>query len=95
LGGILVTDWVRARRKAKADEPKKRLLKEMLSAGLPWRTLAVLANVTGLTESEAKRLLVEIGARGQETNPNKWGLVSRNPLPTHDPEPSQSGSQDT
>jgi hypothetical protein len=60
----------------------------MLSGGHNWRTLSALANVTGLTELEAKRLLVEIGARGSETNPDLWGLVSRNPLPTHGPTPN-------
>lgn len=88
LVGILTTDWLRARQKAKADKPKKKLLKDMLKGGHNWRRLSTLANVTGLTESEAKQLLVEIGARGSETDPSLWGLVSRNPLPTHDPVPN-------
>ncbi len=86
LGGILLTDWRKARRKAEVDKPIKKLLTQMLEGGHNWRSLSALANVTGLTESEAKRLLVEIGARGSETDPSKWGLVSRNPLPSHDPD---------
>ena len=58
----------------------------MLEGGHNWRSLSALANVTGVSESETKRLLVEIGARGSETDPSKWGLVSRNPLPSHDPD---------
>ena len=58
---------------------------KMLEKGLKWRSLSTLSNVTGLDEDEAKRLLVEIGARGSETDPNLWGLISRNPLPEHDP----------
>jgi hypothetical protein len=85
LGGIVVTDWLQARRREKAAEPKKKLLRDMLAGGLNWRQLSTLSNVTGLTESEAKQLLVEIGARGSETNPSLWGLISRNPLPTGEP----------
>ena len=86
LVGIVTTDWLQARRKARADKPKKNLLKDMLKGGHNWRKISTLANVTGLTESEAKHLLMEIGARGSEIDPTLWGLVSRNPLPTHDPE---------
>jgi hypothetical protein len=85
MGSIVLTDFMKAYRKTKADEPRKRLLTDMLSGGHRWRSLSVLASVTGLTESEAKRLLVEIGARGSETDPNLWALTSRNPLPTHGP----------
>ena len=88
LGGIVTKDWLEVRRKAKADKPKKKLLKDMLKDGHSWRRLSTLSNVTGLTEIEAKQLLVEIRARGSETDPSLWGLVSRNPLPEHDPEPN-------
>jgi hypothetical protein len=64
--------------------PRKALLRKMLGAGRNWRRLSTLSNVTGLTEQEAKQLLVEIGARGSETDPALWGLVSRNPLPSQD-----------
>ena len=86
LGGIVIKDCMQAYRKAKAKKPKKKLLKSMLEGGYEWRKLSTLANVTGLTEQEAKQLLVEIGARGSEDDPSLWGLVSRNPLPTHDPD---------
>ena len=57
----------------------------MLEKGINWRSLSTLSNVTGLVEDAAKRLLVEIVARVSETDPSLWGLVSRNPLPEHDP----------
>lgn len=88
LGGLVLTDYIQARRKTEADRPKKRLLADMLRSGHKWRTLTTMANVTGLTESEVKQLLVEIGARGSETDSALWGLVSRNPLPTHDENPN-------
>jgi hypothetical protein len=83
MASIVLTGFLKAYRDAKANQPRKQLLTDMLSGGHRWRGLSALANVTDLTESEAKRLLVEIGARGSETDPNVWGLVSRNPLPTH------------
>jgi hypothetical protein len=88
MGGIVLTDYMKSYRKRRADAPRKRLLIDMLSAGRSWRTLGTLANVTGLSESEAKRLLVQIGARGSETDPNLWGLLSRNPLPTQPMQPT-------
>jgi hypothetical protein len=36
--------------------------------------------VTGLSDEHAKEYLIELGARGSETNPQLWGLISRNPL---------------
>lgn len=88
LGGIVVTDWLQAHRRARDAAPKKELLRKMLGAGHNWRRLSTLSNVTGLTEQEAKQLLVDIGARGSETDSSLWGLVSRNPLPTQDPDSS-------
>ena len=86
LGGIILTERLNSHRQARKDKPREELLKKMLENGFSWRSLSTLSNVTGLDEDEAKRLLVEIGARGSETNPSLWGLVSRNPLPEHDPQ---------
>ena len=86
LGGVILTDCLNSRRQARKDKPRKELLKRMLEKGFGWRSLSTLSNVTGVDEDEAKRLLVEIGARGSETDPSLWGLISRNPLPEHDPQ---------
>jgi hypothetical protein len=83
LIGAFLTDFIQQRRQAKADEPRRKLLKKMLEGGHNWRKLETLANVTGLSPSETKRLLVDIGARGSETDGNLWGLISRNPIPTY------------
>jgi hypothetical protein len=84
LAGTVLTECIKERRQTKFDEPRKKLLKSMLESGYQWRKLETLANVTGLDFADAKRLLVEIGARGSETNANVWGLISRNPVPAHD-----------
>jgi hypothetical protein len=53
----------------------------MLSSGPNWRKLGTLANVTGLSETEVKEYLIEMKARGSETDSSLWGLISKNPLP--------------
>jgi hypothetical protein len=83
LIGAFLTDYIQYRRQAKADEPRKKILKKMLEGGHNWRKLETLANVTDLNLADTKRLLVDIGARGSETDGNLWGLISRNPIPTH------------
>src|SRR5690349_6174959 len=89
LVGIVVTDCLKAWRKSRADQPRKELLRTMLEGGNRWRTLGTLANVVGLSEAEAKRLLIEIGARGSETDATLWGSIKRNPLPDHDDYPTR------
>jgi hypothetical protein len=67
-----------------ADESAKGLLTEMLAAQeYKWRSIRSLSNVIGLSEELTRKLLLEIGARGSEKNPELWGLISRNPLPAH------------
>jgi hypothetical protein len=84
MGGTFFQDWIQVWRQAKLDKPRKELLKKMLEGSHQWRKLETLANVTGLNLADAKRLLVEVGARGSETDGSLWGLISRNPLPAHD-----------
>jgi len=65
-----------------SDETAKKLLKQMLEVeSLHWRTLHTMSNVVGLSQERTRELLLEIGARGSEANPDLWGLISRNPLP--------------
>lgn len=92
LGGIVIKERLQADRAEKIKKPKKELLTDMLNGDRKWRKLSTLANVTGMTDPEAKQLLVEIGARGSETDPSLWGLVTRNPLPTHDVEPNDENT---
>ena len=48
----------------------------------PIRTLAMLSHVTGTSEDECRRLLIEIGARGVVMSGQRegWALIERYPL---------------
>jgi macrodomain Ter protein organizer (MatP/YcbG family) len=86
LSGTVLNEAIRAYRKRKADKPRKAILLQMLKKEHPdWRDLKTLSRVAGLTESEARRLLIEIGARGSETRQEGgaelWSLIERHPLP--------------
>jgi hypothetical protein len=45
-----------------------------------WRKLETLSRVIGADEETTKRLLIEIGARGSETDKDVWGLMKYHPL---------------
>lgn len=64
----------------KYDRAVEKLLRQMLEAEPKWRKIETLAAVTGMTEQDVKEYLIPMGARGSETNPKLWGLISRNPL---------------
>ena len=71
-------------RQDRRDEPRKQLLRRMLSdERFPdGRTLDRLRTVTGTSPEECRRLLVQVGARGV-VFPNSvegWALISRKPL---------------
>jgi hypothetical protein len=92
VGGVgsFGATWLAAMLGRKRPDPSteaaKKILTKMLQfEGFKWRTMKTLSNVVGLTEPETRKLLLEIGARGSETDPTLWGLVSRNPLPEGDP----------
>jgi hypothetical protein len=90
--GSIGTTWLNAHLSQRSKFPKfdkaaKALLVAMLSSGPKWRKLQTLASVTGLPERDVKEYLIELGARGSETDGNLWGLISRNPL-------SEIGSSD-
>ena len=60
--------------------PRKRLLKGMLGEpNPPIRTLKRLRHVTGTTDEECRRLLIEIGARGviMRDGAEGWALIDR------------------
>lgn len=83
--GSLSTTWLSSHLSRKSAHPKfdkavEKLLRQMLDGKHKWRRLETLASVTGLSQKETKEYLIEIGARGSETDANLWGLVSRNPL---------------
>ena len=60
--------------------PRKRLLDQMLrEPNPPIRTLTMLRHVTGTTDDECRRLLIEIGARGvvMRGGVEGWALIDR------------------
>lgn len=89
IGAIssIVTTWLNARFNKKPESPydlaAKVILEEMLQGQKHWRTIKALSNVIGASPEKTRELLLEIGARGSEVNPELWGLISRNPLPKH------------
>ena len=85
VGSLLTTGlnaWLARRNDLdRYDKAAMKLLTQMLEKGRNWRTLKTLSNVIGASENDTKELLLMLGARASETNPELWGLVSRNPLP--------------
>jgi hypothetical protein len=84
--GTFGATWLSAHlnrvRPSPADITAKQLLKDMLDVPeLHWRSIRSMSNVVGQNEELTRKLLLEIGARGSEKNPELWGLISRNPLP--------------
>ena len=73
------------RRRVKDEEernwgPRKRLLEEMLAEpNAPIRTFKRLRHVTGTSDEDCRRLLIEIGARGvfMRGGVEGWALIER------------------
>ena len=83
LLGSLLNDYLSDRRAEARDRPARELLRQMLSTNYDWRKLTTMANVIGATHDRTTRLLLEIGARGSESDGESWSLIKRNPLPAH------------
>lgn len=79
--GNFALEWWRTRSARRLDASRKQLLLTLLNdPSHPWRSLATLARVIGVDDSTARRLLIEIEARGSERENEVWGLIARNPL---------------
>lgn len=82
IAGSIVLHCMKERAAAKRDEPRKKLLLEMLeNSEYQWRKLETLMHVIGADEKTTKNLLLVVGARASEDGQPLWGLVKRNPLP--------------
>lgn len=80
----MVPHYLQERARAKKDEPRKRLLLQLLEDDrFPnrWRTFETLQHVIGADEETTKRLLIEVGARASEDGKKLWGLMKYHPLP--------------
>lgn len=76
-------EWRERRREAREFGPRKDLLERMLrDPSHPIRTLDMLKHVTGTSDDECRRLLIEIGARGVVMSGHRegWALIERYPL---------------
>ena len=82
ISGQIIKHCLEERSNARADRPRKALLKQMLSDKRhEWRSLATLAHVIGADEDATKRLLLDVGARASENGEPKWALIANKPLP--------------
>lgn len=84
LTSYFVPRWNEARLDKKENEPRRRLLLDMLEDER-WRdgrTLERLAFVTGTSEEKCRQLLVEIHARGVTLADGRegWALIKYKPL---------------
>ena len=82
LGNVLL-HYLQNRRKDTLDELRKDLLLKMLDNDRfpnKWRKLETLSHVIGADDETTKRLLIEVGARGSESESNSWGLIKHHPL---------------
>lgn len=77
-------EWREKRQEERINGPRKKLLKQLLYDPRydDGRTIETLSHITGTTEEECRRLLIEIGARGVKLKAGKegWALISRKPL---------------
>lgn len=65
------------------DNLRKEMLHHMLRNPPPdteWRKLETLARVIGADDETTTRLLIELGARGNEKEKDVWALKSDKPL---------------
>lgn len=81
MAGHWILHYLREKSEAKKDEPRRKLLQTMLkNEQWSWRKLETLRHVIGADEETARRLLLEIDARGSEDGQDLWGLIERNPF---------------
>jgi hypothetical protein len=82
IAGNVVMHFLEKRAARKREEPQRKMLEEMLNRADfdYWRKLDTMMRVIGADESTTKRLLIEIHARGSETEDGKWALMEKHPI---------------
>ena len=76
-------EWRERRKEDQEYGPRKALLRRMLEdPTFEIRSLHQLSRVTGTTDEECRRLLIQIGARGASlaSEDEGWALIERLPL---------------
>tara|TARA_R110000782_G_scaffold191199_4_gene281049 strand:- start:2305 stop:2652 length:348 start_codon:yes stop_codon:yes gene_type:complete len=77
-------EWKENREEERMNGKRKALLLELLEDEM-WpdgRTMETLSRVTGTTDAECRRLLIEVNARGVKlaNGEEGWALISRKPI---------------
>lgn len=84
IGAVVVQHYLRGFKQEKIDAPRRAMLKQMLEK-MPedkeWRNIETLSRVIGADRADTTRLLIEIEARGSESENDVWALISKKPLP--------------
>jgi hypothetical protein len=89
IGAILqlFVDHCRHRRETKRQEALDSKRKDLLKIALEnppdnieWRKLTTLSQIVGADFETTTRLLIELGARGSDSEKNVWALISKKPL---------------
>lgn len=84
VGGNLLLYWYQNRRGSAIDNARKKLLREMLdnSGFKEGRSLETLSKVTGATQEDCRRLLIEVDARGFTLADGRegWTYIKNRPL---------------
>ncbi|WP_298917329.1 hypothetical protein [uncultured Roseobacter sp.] len=81
FGQIFVHKYKERERKKLESVQKKMLDKMLRDPTYEWRSLSTLRGTVGADLETAKRLLIDIGARGRMGNPKQWALMELKPLP--------------
>ncbi len=83
LGSIWFKHYLDTKNQKALDDLRKADLKHLLEnppPGKEWRKLETLARIVGADHATTTRLLVEIGARGNEAENDVWAMKSDKPL---------------
>jgi len=81
--GIWFKHKLDTNREQKLDNLRKSDLRQLLENppdGKEWRKLETLSRVIGADFETTTRLLIEIGARGSQSESGVWALKSKQPL---------------
>lgn len=84
LASAVLQHKLAACKQEKEDAPRKAMLRHMLKnmpQGTEWRKFETLSRVIGANREDTARLLISIGARGNEGDNDVWALLSDKPLP--------------
>lgn len=81
--GNFFLHWLQERPRRKLEKKQKRMLMKLLDDERfadQWRKLSTLSSVIGSDNETTKRLLIEIKARGSESDDDLWGFIKHHPL---------------